>query len=524
MSAVPATSTLLKAALRRDRVMITATVLLLPTLVAASDRATRNLYPPGAPLPAGMLSTMRNAAFVAVYGPLAQPVSIDAIGTSKVLLPAGLGIAILAQVIVRRHTRADEESGLAELIGAQIVGRHAALTAAVALATGAVLVTAALGCIGLCLVGAPATGAVDFGLCWVVIGLIGTGIEAVSVQVASSTRGAGQLGLLALGALYVIRMLGDTTAPAMSWSSPIGWASKSAPFGGNHYWIALPGLAAGALLLFAAYRLLDRRDLGAGILPQRHGAAHGRIAGTRGLVWRLLRGTVAGWLVCFGALGAVVGCLIGTLSTSADAGVQNMLRTLGGGRGSFTDLYVATEISVCALIATAAGITVTSHLATEERARRLELLLAGPLSRRRLLTPYVIATLALPAGLMLLFSTTIWVAARLTGAELDLESMLRSAVLTLPATWVVTAAALLLFAVRLEWAPFGWAVLVTAGTAAEFGGLLSLPTWARAWSPFDHLAAFPADHVDTPAIVLLTAIAALTVVVSVIAFERRQID
>lgn len=526
MNGLAGTGPLVKAAIRRDRVMVTVTLLLLAILVATSDRATRNLYPNGTHIPAGLIGTMRNPAFVALYGSLPQHVSIDAIGISKLLLPSGFGVAILAQVIVRRHTRTEEESGLSELVGAQAVGRQAPLTAALTLATGTVLLGSAAAVIGLCLIGAPVAGAVDFGLCWLVLGLTGAAVAAVAVQVAGTTRGAGQLGLITLGALYLIRMIGDTTAPELSWLSPLGWATKSEPFGANRYWILLPGLVLCALLVLGGYKLLARRDLGAGLIRQRGGRARGRISGNPGLVWRLLRGTVFGWFVAFTVLGVVVGSLTSTLTGSSDTSVQNMLRTLGGGRGSFVDLYLATEISICALIATAAGITVTSHLAAEERARRLDPLLATTVSRSRLLTPYACAALALPAGLILLFTTAIWLADRLTGAgvQLELAQLLRSGAATFPAMWTVVATGVLLFGIRQAWVPLSWAILVLAGTVAQFGGLLFLPTWARAWSPFDHLASFPATELNNTTLALLTAAAGLILTAGIVGFRRRQID
>lgn len=523
MTGFAGTGPLLRVAVRRDRLMVSVTVILLAVLVAGSDRATRNLYPSGTHLPASLLDTMRNPAFVALYGSLPEPASIDAVGVSKTLLPAGLGLAILAQVIVRRHTRADEESGLAELVGAQIVGRHAALTAALLLAVGAVASGAVLAALGLCLVGSPVAGAVCFALCWVVIGCTGAGLAAVCVQIAGSTRGAGQLGLSALAVLYLIRMVGDLAAPALTWSSPIGWATKAEPFGANNYWVLGPGLGVCIVLVLLAYLLRGRRDIGVGLLPQRTGRARGRIAGPAGLTWRLLRGGVAGWLVAFGALGVVVGSLTSTLTGSADAAVQRMLRSLGGGQGSFIELYLATEISVCALIATAAGISVAGHLATEERARRIDPLLATPLSRRRLLAPYLLWALVLPAALMLLFALSVWGADRLTGSRLALTPLLRSAVATFPAMWTVVAISLCLFAIRAAWMPVSWGVLVLAGTVAQFGGLLSLPGWARSWSPFEHLSAFPADQLNVAALGVYLALALIAGAAAVFGFMQRQI-
>lgn len=525
MNSFAGTTMLLKAALRRDRVMVTVTLALLAILVGFSDRATRNLYPPGG-VPAGLSATMRSTAFVALYGPLPQPASIDAIGVSKVLLLPGLGLAVLAQVIVRRHTRADEESGLAELISAQVVGRRAALTAALLLALGVTLTSSALTAAALCVVGAPVSGSVAFGLGWVVLGTVGAGIAAVGVQVAGSTRGAGQLGLSALGVLYLFRMVGDTSASGLSWATPIGWVSKSAPFGGNRYWIVLPGIALCALLVLAAYRLLDRRDLGLGLLPQRIGRARGRIAGITGLVWRLLRATLVGWVASFLVLGVVVGSLATTLAGSADPAIRRMLHDFGGGNGSFIELYLATEIAFCALIAAGAGIAVTSHLAAEERAHRLDPLLALPLGRRRLLTPYLLAGFALPAALLLLFGTSAWVADRATGTGtgLELTPLVRSAVATFPAVFAVVAVSVLLFGIHQRWVAFGWAVLILAGTVGQFGAVLSLPAWARDWSPFEHLPAYPADHVDLVRLGLLAAAAVLVTAAGSWAFIRRQID
>lgn len=520
------TTPLLAAAVRRDRVMIACTLGLLAILAAGSDRATRGLYPAGSHIPAGLLGTMRNAAFVAMYGPLPQPTSIDAIGVSKVLLTGGLGVAILAQMIVRRHTRAEEESGLAELIAAQTVGRHAPLTAALLLAAGSAVACSVAGAAALVVVGAPVGGALDFGLCWVVIGLTGAGLAAVGAQVAGSGRGAGQFGLIALAVLYLVRMIGDTTAAPVSWLSPLGWASRSEPFGANHYWVIVPGLLLFAVLTLASYTLLDRRDLGAGLLPQRRGAAHGRITGNAGLVWRLLRSTVAGWMACFALLGIVVGSLTGSLSGSSGAAVERMLRSLGAGHGSLIDLYLATEISVGALIATAAGITVISHLATEERARRLDSVLASPVSRSRMLTPYVCWAFALPAGSMVVFTAVIGLTDRLTGsgAHASIGPLLRSGAATFPAMWATVAVSILLFGVGHRWTPISWAVLVLAAAVAQFGDLLSLPAWLRTWSPFDHLAAFPADNLPRTSLAALTVMAALALAGGITAYLRRDVE
>lgn len=58
----------------------------------------------------------------------------------------------------------------------------------------------------------------------------------------------------------------------------------------------------------------------------------------------------------------------------------------------------------------------------------------------------------------------------------------------------------------------------------RFGGLLSLPAWARTWSPFDHLATFPASHLDVATISATTIVAVLLTTAGSYLFTRRQID
>ena len=90
-----------------------------------------------------MAPTLANPALVAMYGPISS-LGIDSIATLKSVLLGGVFLALLAYVVVRRHTRTEEEAGRLELLGAGVVGRRAALTAAVLLGTAAVLLTVVL--------------------------------------------------------------------------------------------------------------------------------------------------------------------------------------------------------------------------------------------------------------------------------------------------------------------------------------------------------------------------------------------
>ena len=96
---------------------------------------------------------------------------------------------------------------------------------------------------------------------------------------------------------YLLRMIGDLGDGRLTWASPIGWGQQMQPWGANRWWpLALMLLLTAALLALAA-RLEARRDLGAGLLPDRagHASAPARYATPLGLALRLQRGPIIGW-------------------------------------------------------------------------------------------------------------------------------------------------------------------------------------------------------------------------------------
>ncbi|MGW5949929.1 hypothetical protein ACWFRN_33725, partial [Streptomyces celluloflavus] len=123
------TGTLLRLALRRDRLLIPAWVLALGLAVASTGSAFETLYATAAER-AGLAASMNaNSSLRALYG----PVFSDSVGGLVAWRMAGLGAvlaAVMSLLIVVRHTREEEETGRQELLSAAVVGRRAPLTAA----------------------------------------------------------------------------------------------------------------------------------------------------------------------------------------------------------------------------------------------------------------------------------------------------------------------------------------------------------------------------------------------------------
>ena len=191
--------------------------------------------------------------------------------TWQIAIYGAITLALMSLFMVGRHTRADEESGRAELVRSTVVGRHAAIAAALLVMTAAnalaaLLVTVTLPTVGLDVAGSFALGAAMAGCGWVFGAL-----AAVTAQLSENTHvGSGVAGAL-LGLAFVVRAAGDVGDGVLTWFSPIGWTSLVQPFTGERWWVLGLFAAAVAVLVPAAFVLASRRDLGAGLWAARPG-------------------------------------------------------------------------------------------------------------------------------------------------------------------------------------------------------------------------------------------------------------
>lgn len=485
------TLTLLRLAARRDRILIPVSAVALTLLSVGSAQATVELYPDAERAVAELGSVLASPSAVALYGP-AVTTSLGGLATFKSVLMGAIFTGILAYAVVRRHTRVEEEDGRLELLGAGAVGRQAPLAAAVLLSLAATALVAALSIVGMIGIGLDAAGSVAFGIAWAVAGLFMTGVTAVTAQLTSSARGCAAWSFGVLGVAYAVRVVGDTATSdagkALSWVSPLGWSSKVAAYGENRSWLLLPALGLMAALVAVAFALLERRDLGAGLLPSRAGRPHGGVTmrSVPGLAWRLARPTVVGWSIGFAVMGLVVGSLMGSVTEMLqDDKVRQMLEALGGSAGTLTDIYLATELTFAAAAAAAAGIAIVLRLGAEERAGRAEPVLATATSRGRMFFSHTAIGLALPVLLMALVGGLSGAVGQAQEpASPGLVDGMAAGVAMVPAAWVCVAIAALLVGLEPRWAPLSWGALALLFLLGEIGPTIRLPQWLVDVSPF----------------------------------------
>ncbi len=178
------TGTLLRFMLRRDRVRFPAWTLGVALLMGYFTTALNSVYTTTEQLES--VSAFSTSPAGAIFG--GSGYGYDAITLERFLsgqygLYVMLLAALMALLTVTRHTRAEERSGRAELVRANVVGRSAQLTAALILtalmsATAAALVTAIM-----LAAGYAAAGSALFGASVGAVGLVFGGITAIAVQI-----------------------------------------------------------------------------------------------------------------------------------------------------------------------------------------------------------------------------------------------------------------------------------------------------------------------------------------------------
>jgi ABC-2 type transport system permease protein len=529
MTGYAGTGALLKLALRRDRVVIPLSVLGLVVLAGGSAKSTVELYQGQDAIDAAR-ALLTSPALIGMYGPIANPDNPDSFAIFKTLLLGAVGIALLAIVLVRRHTRTEEEAGRTELVGAGVVGRRAPLTAAVLLSAGTVLVTSALAALSLIGSGLGARGSWAFGAAWAVSGLTFTGVAAVAAQLTTTTRGAGAWAFGALGVSYLLRAIGDTSSILswLTWLSPLGWAEKIEVFGEDRFVVVVLPVLATVALVALAYALQERRDFGAGLLASRPGPASAAptLRSPWALAWRLQRANLLGWLIGYAIVGTVLGGVAGSVASLAGGEqMQELLRKLGGNASSLTDTFVSTELQFLAIGAAAYGISAALRLRSEENDLHTEQVLATSTRRWTVLASHSVIALLGSALLMVVLAVSLAAGTRTLygGFGSALGHLLPSALATVPPVWVCVGLALAIFGSAPKIVYVAWALLALFVVLGEFGALFSLPQPVIDVSPFVHAVVLPGSSVVALPLVVLLAIAAGLIVLAQTMFRRRDI-
>ncbi len=531
MTTLTGAGTLIRLALRRDRLMLAVWLYAFAAFVGATVYGFRGLYPTAAARAEFARTANGNPALLSLYGPLYGS-SLGSFTAWRDVTVCALLAGLMSVFLVVRHTRAEEEAGRLELVGAAVVGRHAPLAAVASVAAGANAAVAAVMAAVAAALGLPAAGSVALAAGVAACGLATASVAAVTAQLARSARTARGLAIGVLGAAFLLRAVGDSvsrTGPRwLTWLSPVGWAELIRSFDGTRWWtLALP-LALAAAAAAAAALLARRRDYGAGVLAGRPGrAAAGRaLASPLGLAWRLQRASLLSW--AGGAL--VYGVVIGSASRGigglyGSAQVRRAMAELGG-RAGLVDAFLAAMVLFAGLAVAGFAISAVLRLRSEEAGQRADAVLATAVSRTGWALSHLVIAAAGAAAILLAAGLGLGVGAGAQSGGLghQIARMTGAGIAELPAVLVMAGIAVALLGLRPRiGAIVSWSALGLVVALAFVGAILRLSHWVLDASPFTHLPKLPGGTVSATPLAALSAVAAALGAAGLAGLRRRDI-
>ena len=445
-----------------------------------------------------------------------------------------IGIAMMSITTMTRHTRAEEQTGRAELIRANVTGRHTQLLAALVLTLVMNLVAGFLMSLAFFFSEAkpdPFSSALLFGASIAAAGCVFAAITGVTVQLTSFARAASGIAGAVLAATFVVRGLGDMSAVAggdldwLSWLSPLGWSQQTAPYTLDRWTPLLLSAAAVVVLIPLSLFLQSRRDLSAGIFADRLGRAHASsgLSTSTGLALRLQRSSLTWWSIGIFTMAAVFGSFTGAMKDGAAGMPKEILDIMGGSRG-IVDGYIGYMALYFAMIAGAYAIIAASGLRSEEAGFRTEPVLATTVGRGRWMLSWTLVTLLGSLWLMTLAGVGEGLgAAASTGDWSLMGPAVLGHVAQTASVWILLGLALALYG----WAPrlqgLVWLVFVYSAGMAMFGQMMQLDEAVLDTSVFVHIGQYPAQDLSAEAVVVLTAATVVLVVLGVLGFRRRDL-
>ena len=532
LNSLVGTGALIRLILRRDRIVLLAWVVGFALLVIGVAAAVPGTYPGAQARQAFASETAGNPTEIMTLGPIFDS-SIGGITAWRVRGWVALGIGLAGMLTLIRHTRVEEESGRRELLGSTVVGRDAPLTAALLVTFGASLVLSALIAAGLIGLRLPIAGSIALGLSIAAAGWMFAAIAAVFAQLTQSAGAARGLAGGVLTLFYVIRAVGDAGGPSwVSWVSPFGWTENVQPFANERWWPFALVLGFVLVLVVSAYALAARRDMGAGLLPERPGRATASPAlrSPLALAWRLHRGTLLAWTVGAAVFGALLGEVAQIASNQINASPQlHSLIVRMGNNASPVDGFFALLIYLLGQVIAGYAIQATLRLRSEEVGMRADPVLTTPVGRLRWASSHLFFAAIGPAivlaALGLSMGLTYGLSSRTSGSVGNaLPGLLAASLVRLPAIWVMAGIAAALYGLLPRFAaPVTWVVLVVFLLLELAVDLKQVSPSVLNISPFAVTPGLPVAALTVAPLLWLVGVAAVLTVAGLLGFRRRDI-
>jgi len=533
---------------------------------------------------AEFMSMMSNPALLAMVGPVysMDVATMGALYTLMMFVFMGITMGIMNIFLIVRHTRADEEAGRYEVLRSLPCGRLANVNAAMLTAIVVNVAAAALFTLtmwlGMSIIGdthmyyeewemIAATNPwwdISAALLWgATLGAIGLAFAAVAAlfsQLSSNSRGALSYSFIVMGLFYFLRAGADMNPEDMgllAFFSPLGLMSRTWVYIHNIWWPLFVVLGIAGAFTALAYWTCSIRDIDQGIIPSRPGKAHGGIflKSAFGLNFRLLRTSIIAWILVLFVTGLSYSTVLQDIDTfvaGSDAYRQMLLAPIPGlleqiETYNMTTEQIAAQMNtvlnalgyniiqmfanmigfVMAMVATVPVVLFILKAKGEEKNIRSELLFATPVSKIKYLVgfaaiAFVSAVLIQVAQALGLFSLA--QSALENPADLPLSFLLQSALMYVPAMWVMGGIAVLVVGLFPRHTGWIWAYFGFTFFAMLYGRMLPGLNWIANLTPFGWVPQLPMDEINWLVMAIMSVIGLGLTAAGVFFYRRRDIN
>lgn len=514
------TGAMVRLALRRDRIKLLIWVLAITVLVPRFYHAAVTTVVPTPEAMAEAAQMIRVSFMRVLAGPLFGEVTSQRYFLAAYWVEFLLAAALMNMLLITRHTRAEEQTGRAELIRAAVVGRHAQLTAALIVASIGNAVLAVFTAAAAISIGFPTGSALLFGASLAGAGLVFAAVAAVTAQITEHPRGASGLAGVALFVAWILRGAGAMQSQEggpLFWLSPIGWSQQTRVLADERWWpLGISALVTG-LLVAGAYALAGRRDLGAALVAPRPGRASASswLRSPFTLALRLQQAAIGWWGAAFLAVGLVLGGMTGGMSNTD-------LPIFAG--ADFGRAWVSLMVFTGSLYTGVFAVLSVVRLRAEEVRGRIGPVLAGPTGRSTWLGSSLLISALAAVTLLAVYGAALGVGAAVSTGDVGLVGeVIWASLVRIPEVLVLLAVPAALLGLAPRAISVAWAVLVYSGFVQILGSYWGVPGWLVNTSVLSHLPWHPLGSFAPVATVVLLALAAALTILGLYGFRRRDL-
>lgn len=528
-------SLLLRKYFKRDLYQIAAWLVGLFALVYFAGSKFNDMYGTKAALEA-IKKTLDTPAMISMLGPLDPnaPLTTATVFGAEMMVFMGLFVGMMNIYFAVKSARTDEDSGMMELILARSVSKQTTFGVIVSQLVilnvlNAILLIIAV--VGAQIKGATLTGNILFGVSLGAFGLMFGLIALLISQLVNTGRLATMLSYLALGLLYVIRMMTDVANPDYTWFTLYGFIEKLSLYDNNYFLPVLYMLVTCVVFGFAAYAINQKRDVTAGIIQfESHKTKTPfYLVNFPGLMWRLEKNTMIVWLLGMFALGATYGSIfanVGDLVKSNPA-IAQLLGT-GALKKANTTMIMSFShklIIIFAVLGAVAAILVIMKINRDEQKGYLELVHAKSVSRFTIFFSYTITGLVVGAAALIGAVLGMGISGNAVLKDpISLAKLMNGAWGFLPVLIITAAIGSFLVAYLPRLQSLIWLIPIYGVVSLYMGPMLDIPDWATKFTPFGFVNNVPVSNVNWTTFGVMLVLAIILIIVSYLGYHKRDLS